>query len=104
MIPVRVGQVGYMYDKVSRELFGNQGSGNFTLGNDVSKNNLISFANTGTVSDSCFKCNLPSGYTPVGTTMTFWGKNLGRTNVMGSDDASFFFKIGNANNGVGLSW
>ena len=34
MIPVRVGQVGYMYDKVSGQLFGNSGSGNFTLGND----------------------------------------------------------------------
>lgn len=33
-IPVRVGQVGYMYDKVSGELFGNSGSGSFTLGND----------------------------------------------------------------------
>lgn len=35
-IPVRVGQVGYMYDKVSGELFGNSGSGSFTLGNDKS--------------------------------------------------------------------
>lgn len=34
-IPVRVGQVGYMYDKVSGQLFGNAGSGNFTLGNDI---------------------------------------------------------------------
>lgn len=34
-VPVRVGQVGYMYDKVSRQLFGNSGTGNFTLGNDV---------------------------------------------------------------------
>lgn len=33
-IPVRVGQVGYMYDKVSGQLFGNIGSGSFTLGND----------------------------------------------------------------------
>lgn len=33
-IPVRVGQVGYMYDKVSGLLFGNNGTGNFTLGND----------------------------------------------------------------------
>ena len=33
-IPVRVGQIGYLYDKVSGELFGNQGSGNFTLGPD----------------------------------------------------------------------
>ena len=33
-IPVRVGQVGYLYDKVSGELFGNSGTGNFILGND----------------------------------------------------------------------
>ena len=34
LIPVRVGQVGYMYDKVSGQLFGNQGTGNFVLGPD----------------------------------------------------------------------
>lgn len=34
-IPVRVGVVGYMFDKVSGQLFGNQGTGNFILGNDV---------------------------------------------------------------------
>lgn len=34
-IPVRVGQVGYMYDKVSGQLFGNAGTGSFTLGNDI---------------------------------------------------------------------
>lgn len=33
-IPVRVGQVGYMYDRVSGQLFGNQGTGNFVLGPD----------------------------------------------------------------------
>ena len=33
-IPVRVGSVGYMYDKVSKQLFGNVGTGNFTFGND----------------------------------------------------------------------
>lgn len=33
-IPVRVGQIGYMYDKVSRQLFANQGTGNFILGPD----------------------------------------------------------------------
>lgn len=33
-IPVRVGQVGYMYDKISNKLFGNSGSGTFTLGPD----------------------------------------------------------------------
>lgn len=35
LIPVRVGTTGYMYDKVSGELFGNTGTGSFTLGNDV---------------------------------------------------------------------
>lgn len=36
MKPVRVGQVGYMYDKISKRLFGNAAdSGAFVLGNDV---------------------------------------------------------------------
>lgn len=33
-IPVRVGQVGYLYDKVSGQLFGNSGTGSFILGPD----------------------------------------------------------------------
>ena len=36
LVPVRVGQVGYMYDKVGGELYGNAGGGSFTLGSDVS--------------------------------------------------------------------
>lgn len=35
MIPVRVGTVGYMYDKVTKALFGNAGTGDFVLGNDI---------------------------------------------------------------------
>lgn len=34
-IPVRVGDVGYMYDRVSGKLFGNAGTGAFVLGADV---------------------------------------------------------------------
>ena len=34
LIPVRVGQVGYMYDKISGQLFGNSGTGSFILGSD----------------------------------------------------------------------
>ena len=34
MVPVRVGQKGYMYDKVSGKLFGNSGTGSFILGPD----------------------------------------------------------------------
>lgn len=35
LIPVRVGTVGYMYDKLSGRLLGNDGSGTFILGNDI---------------------------------------------------------------------
>lgn len=34
LIPVRVGSVGYMYDKVSKQLFGNYYAGDFILGPD----------------------------------------------------------------------
>lgn len=34
LIPVRVGTTGYMYDKVSGQLFGNDGTGAFILGPD----------------------------------------------------------------------
>lgn len=34
LIPVRVGTVGYMYDRVSGQLFGNQGTGAFVIGPD----------------------------------------------------------------------
>lgn len=33
-IPVRVGTVGYMYDRVSGRLFGNEGTGDFVIGPD----------------------------------------------------------------------
>lgn len=35
LIPVRVGTVGYMYDKVSKQMFGNDGTGGFILGGDL---------------------------------------------------------------------
>lgn len=35
LIPVRVGAVGYMFDKISRQLFGNNGTGDFILGPDI---------------------------------------------------------------------
>ena len=34
-IPVRVGTTGYMYDRVTGQLFGNQGTGDFVVGPDV---------------------------------------------------------------------
>lgn len=35
MIPVRVGQVGYMYDFISGQLYANAGTGDFILGPDI---------------------------------------------------------------------
>ena len=37
LIPVRVGQIGYMYDRVSGTLFGNAGTGSFALGPDINQ-------------------------------------------------------------------
>lgn len=34
-VPVRIDTTGYLYDKVSGELFGNAGTGNFVLGPDI---------------------------------------------------------------------
>ena len=34
LIPVRVGDVGYMYDRISGQLFGNAGTGAFVIGPD----------------------------------------------------------------------
>lgn len=44
LIPVRRGNVGYMYDRVSGKFFGNSGTGNFILGPDINihiKRNVI---------------------------------------------------------------
>ena len=34
LIPVRKRSIGYMYDRVSGQLFGNQGTGDFIIGPD----------------------------------------------------------------------
>lgn len=34
-IPVRIGNTGYLYDRVSEQLFGNVGTGDFILGPDI---------------------------------------------------------------------
>lgn len=41
-IPVRIGNTGYMYDKVSGQLFGNSGIGSFILGPDIKTKELPS--------------------------------------------------------------
>ena len=34
VIPVKINSIGYMYDRVSRQFFGNTGTGDFILGPD----------------------------------------------------------------------
>jgi len=43
MIPVRIGDKGYMFDKVSKRLFGNQGTGDFVLGPDKPRKSTEDF-------------------------------------------------------------
>ena len=45
-IPVRVGTVGYLYDRVSGALFGNAGTGDFVLGPDVVPVEYLDFTGT----------------------------------------------------------
>lgn len=40
-VPVRVGTVGYLFDRVSGQLFGNAGTGDFVLGPDVFKQGVV---------------------------------------------------------------
>lgn len=46
-IPVRVGNVGYMYDKVSGKLFGNSSTGSFILGPDIYDSKVEYIQSTG---------------------------------------------------------
>lgn len=39
LIPVRKGNIGYLYDKISGKLFANSGTGNFILGPDIGGSN-----------------------------------------------------------------
>lgn len=48
MIPVRVGNIGYLFDKVSFQLFGNAGTGSFTLGPDMYDSRIEYLQATGT--------------------------------------------------------
>lgn len=56
LIPVRVGTTGYMYDRVSGKLFGNQGTGNFIVGPDVVEVEYLESTGTQYI-DTLFKAN-----------------------------------------------
>lgn len=70
LIPVRVGNVGYMYDRVSGQLFGNAGTGEFILGPDVRAFSVINFINDdGFITDA--NVVHKTGDETVGGTKTF---------------------------------
>ena len=71
-IPVRVGQVGYMYDKVSGELFGNVGSGSFTFGNDVQRS-LPYDSEIEFIQNTASSCII-TDYVPTGSNIKIQGK------------------------------
>lgn len=66
-IPVRVGQVGYMYDKISKQLFGNVGTGAFTFGLTPYDAEISYIQNT---SSACIVTN----YIPTGPNIKIQGK------------------------------
>ena len=55
-IPVRKGQVGYMYDRVSKQLFGNAGTGDFVLGQDIVEVDYLESSGTQYI-DTGIVCN-----------------------------------------------
>lgn len=61
MIPVRIGNVGYMFDRVTCQLFGNAGTGNFVLGDDM-YDARVEYVGTRGLGKA-----FPTGYVPTGT-------------------------------------
>ena len=66
-IPVRKGTVGYLYDRVTRKLFGNAGTGDFVLGPDVVpveylESHGTEYIDTGIDAQSCeIRCDFDLG-------------------------------------------
>ena len=83
-IPVRVGGVGYMYDKVSKQLFGNQGSGNFIVGPDVVEVEYLESTGTQYI-DTLFKANTTTTRLDISLEVTDATLNQG---VFGSRNAA----------------
>lgn len=75
LIPVRVGNIGYMYDKVSGQLFGNSGTGNFMLGQDKTDAEEI------IVEQETITSKLPESLTSTGTYIFQNCSNLNNINI-----------------------
>lgn len=66
LVPIRIGSVGYMYDKISGNLFGNSGTGKFVLGPDVE---ILSYANEIAFLESTGSQYIDTGYIPNSNTV-----------------------------------
>lgn len=79
LIPVRIGQVGYMYDKITKTLYENEGTGDFILGRDrytkIEDYTLPDYVMSETaVLDTRF---VPNGNSRI--TLDMWGKPISTT-------------------------
>jgi len=98
-IPVRVGQVGYLYDKVSKKLFGNAGSGSFTIGSDVKEIAYIQssgtqWINTQYIPTTNTKAEMSCNITPYTQYDTPFGSRTGAN----SGSFLIFARYGSNNN------
>lgn len=88
-IPVRVGNVGYLYDKVSGQLFGNSGTGDFVLGQDTGPGGGLPYLPlTGGTITGNLTINSGSDY----TYLTIYGQSSNGSGRMWIDGDGFNFE------------
>ena len=84
-IPVRVGSVGYLFDTVSRQLYGNAGEGSFVLGPDTQTYDRRSYIDTGINGSSDLNVEVTVAKMPVPTT-TDNNATIGCSRINGSNE------------------
>ena len=112
-VPVRVGQVGYLFDRVSGTLLGNAGTGDFVLGPDTFQQGVIptrmmpmgvrkkedlgsvEFTRDGGLSTPLYVAGVLSSI-PSAWTVSLWVKAASASEYGG------FFKLGNQSPGSGV--
>ena len=110
LVPVRVGDVGYLYDNVSGQLFGNSGTGAFIIGPDKVELNCLCFtsqeANCTVHLDKNGSPNAISLETSTnGSTWTdySWSGNIGTTLTLANVGDKVYFKAKTENQTIGSS-
>lgn len=111
-VPVRVGSVGYLFDRVSGQLFGNAGTGDFVLGPDTFSQGVVptrmmamgvrkkealgsvAFTRGGGLSTPLYAAGVLSSI-PSAWTISLWAK------AASTPEYGAFFKLGNQSPGSG---